>query len=275
MVKCNNCGLQLSGDYDMCPNCGSKLDNSSDTNVENTSINLTCEKCGSSVPEGVNFCPDCGNKIEIKPNVVLCEKCGSELPENILFCPNCGQKATQVRNASFKTCPNCGTKLDDDASFCDECGTNLETNKRTDDADSNPNQQSNFVNNESKDKINFNSILIPSLLALIVAVILSLIGLFLRLSWFSFILAIIISVGFFAGIIDNELNALTSGLIVGLCLGSLENTLVKAVFGTFASNLYKGLFGSSIIVLIIVGAVVGYLSNMFLKDTIMGILNKI
>ena len=130
-------------------------------------------------------------------------------------------------------------------------------------------------NKISPANIDFMDILMPSLFALIFSVIFSLIGLSLRLSWFSFILAIILSVGFFAGTIKNEFSALISGLVVGLVLGSLEFTLVNAVFGSFGAALYKGFFGSSQIILMILGAVVGYISKMFLKDSIRGILDNL
>ena len=112
-------------------------------------------------------------------------------------------------------------------------------------------------------------------MALVVAIILSLIGLFVGFSWFSFILAVILSVGFFAGTIDNEANATISGLIVGIILGIIENPLVEFMFGAFAAGFYEGFFGGHLLVLTVISVIVGYVSNRYLKEYIINIAEKI
>lgn len=269
MVKCKNCGVEVSDSFDLCPNCGSDLTNSSNDAINNASNNNTCPNCGNDVSNDVKFCPDCGTPIESQVNANKCSKCGSELPENVLFCPTCGNKVDNIHNVSEKHCPNCGAVVDDDAIFCDECGASIKSGKITQSP-----QVSTNTNDTPIGTLNIGRILIPTVFALIVAVILSLIGLLLRFSWFSFVLAILISVGFFAATIDNELNASISGLIVGVVLGGLESTLVKAVFGSFGSAFYKALFGYSFIFFIILGLIVGFASNKFLKNTIRGFLDN-
>jgi hypothetical protein len=71
------------------------------------------------------------------------------------------------------------------------------------------------------------------------SIVLSIIGLWLELSWYAYIIAIIISVGFCAAPIDNEINATISGFIVGLFLGILESPFVGFVYGSFAAELYE------------------------------------
>ena len=88
------------------------------------------------------------------------------------------------------------------------------------------------------------------------------------MSWISFILAVIIAVGFFAGLVDNEANATLMGLFVGLILGLLENPLVEFWYGWFAAGVYDWLFGGQIVVLVILGIVCAYISNMYLKENI-------
>ena len=85
MVKCRNCGVEVSDSFDLCPNCGSNLKVSSQNNNETHSGVLICSGCGNEVPGGVNFCPDCGEKMEQIEDINKCNKCGSKLPENVLF----------------------------------------------------------------------------------------------------------------------------------------------------------------------------------------------
>ncbi len=115
------------------------------------------------------------------------------------------------------------------------------------------------------DKINFNRIINPTIVELIAAIILSIIGVWIGLSWASFIIAILISVGFFAGLVDNEANAVVSGFFVGLILGILENPIIGFVWGSFAAGLYEWVYGGQIPVLIILRIIIAYVSNIYLK----------
>lgn len=112
-------------------------------------------------------------------------------------------------------------------------------------------------------------------IALIMSIVLSIIGVWLELSWYAYIIAIILSVGFCAAPIDNEINATISGFIVGLFLGILESPLFGVVYGSFAVELYEYYVGTHLITLIILGVVVAFLSNMFLKKPVTNIVTKI
>lgn len=266
MVKCSRCGVEVADSFDMCPNCGNLLSISQEGADEITS-DLTCPDCGALVNEGADFCSECGTKIA-NDTSNRCESCGSEVPEGVLFCPTCGIKVKQVElvqnDDHVYVCRNCGFRIEEEVTFCSECGINIITGEKQEIQNTNQNQG--FV-----DKINLNKIIKPTIIALVVAVILSIIGVAIGLSWLSFIIAILISVGFFAGLVDNEANAVVSGFFVGLILGLLENPIIGFVWGSFAAGLYEWVYGGQIFVLIILGVIIAYVSNIYLKKNIRGI----
>ncbi|WP_295589791.1 zinc-ribbon domain-containing protein [uncultured Methanobrevibacter sp.] len=263
MVKCGNCGLDVSDDLENCPNCGSSLVKSEEIN-EVADTEIVCGNCGAQLKENESFCPSCGSEVKIEEDDSLkCESCGSNLPENTLFCPTCGTKVENVQKANKKNCPNCGAEIEDDITFCDKCGANVFTGEK--------NKQELVTAGSFAEKINLSTIIKPSIVALIVALILSVIGLLIGFSWFSFVIAIILSVGFFGAAIDNEANAIIFGLIVGLILGLLENPLVEFTYGAFVAGFYEGFFGGHLILIVILGAVMAYVSNKYLKESILGL----
>ncbi|WP_405276769.1 zinc-ribbon domain-containing protein [Methanobrevibacter sp.] len=261
MVKCSRCGVEIADSFDICPNCGNNLAESQ-TPAE-SSEDLKCPSCGESLKPNADFCSKCGTKVANDSN--RCENCGSEVPDAVLFCPTCGAKVKQPQKTQqVNICRNCGFKLESDSTFCPECGTNIQTGEMATIPTKNSNQG--FI-----DKININSIIKPTIVALVVSIILSIIGVLIGFSWISFIIAVILSVGFFAGLIDNEANAVVSGLFVGLILGFLENPIIQFCFGKLVARVYEWFFGSQIIFLVIVAVIVAYVSNMFLKSKIQGI----
>ncbi len=261
MVKCNRCGVEVTDSLDVCPNCGNSLNEPKQETSFKSNDEIICQDCGAKLDGDVTFCSSCGSKIE-DINENKCGECGSELPENVLFCPTCGTKVKQKQKSQIsKTCLNCGFNLDEGIIFCPECGTNRVTGVKS--KTQNKNSDLRFV-----DKIDLNSIIKPTLISIIVAILLSSIGLVIGFSWVSFIIAVVISVGFFAGLIDNEANAIVFGLFVGLILGLLENPLVEFWYGSFLAGVYEGVFGGQIILLIILGMICAYVSNIYLKDHI-------
>ena len=241
MVKCSNCGVNVPDDFEMCPNCGNSLIKTEQEDEPKTD--------------------------DIKGDVLKCENCGSELPENTLFCSVCGTKVNIVKKQITRTCPNCGGIVEEDTTFCPECGSNVFTGEKF-------NQEPTTTNKSFAEKIDLNKILKPTVVALIASIILSLIGLLIGFSWLSFVIAIILSVGFFAGAIDNEANAVIFGLIVGLILGFLENPLVEFMYGAFVAGVYEGFLGGHLILLVILGVIVAYISNIYLKEKIVNLTNN-
>ena len=258
MVKCSRCGVEIADSFDICPNCGNNLAESQTSAGLNE--DLRCPACGESLKPYADFCSKCGTKVVNDSN--RCENCGSEVPEGILFCQTCGTKVKQPQKTQqVNICPNCGFKLEDDSVFCPECGANIQTGEIATIPTKNSNQG--FI-----DKININNIIKPTIVALVVSIILSIIGVLFGFSWISFIIAVILSVGFFAGLIDNESNAVMSGLFVGLILGFLENPIIQFCFGKLVARVYEWFFGSQIILLVIVAVIVAYVSNVYLKSKI-------
>lgn len=269
MVKCSNCGLDVKNDLKNCPNCGNALIESEDNIQDIKKETLICSNCGEELNENNSFCPSCGDKVEKDHSNLKCWNCGSELSENTLFCSVCGTKVDNIKNNAVKTtktCPNCGFKVDDDTTFCENCGTNI--------TDGEMNKQEIISQNPFLEKINLNTIIKPSIIALVAAIVLSLFGLLIGFSWFSFIIAIILSAGFFAGTIDNEANAIVFGLIVGLLLGLLENPLVELIFGAFVGGFYDWFYGGHLILIVILGVIVAYASNMYFKENILKIIGN-
>ena len=263
MVKCSRCGIDINDDWNICPNCGNDLTNATESLELESDGKIACSKCGATLKEGATFCDKCGNKVDEVNEVSKCENCGSEIPENVLFCPTCGTKVKQKPPKINKTCPNCGMMLDEDTTFCPECGSNIFTGEKTNEIVQSDASDKGFV-----DKINLNSILKPTIITLVVSIILSSLGLLIGFSWVSFIIAVIIGVGFFAGLVDNEANAIVLGAIVGLILGILENPLVEFWYGSLAAGLYEWIYGGQILLLIILGIICAYVSNIYLKKDI-------
>ena len=234
MVKCNNCGLEVNDDLKYCPNCGKSL---------------------NSVESESNVVSD----------VIICDNCGSEVSNNVAFCSVCGSKINNVKKENnVKICPNCGNEVEENSTFCNECGSNVFTGEKyKNEVTSN--------NNSFLEQINFNLLIKPTIFALITSIVLSVIGLLIGFSWFSFVIAIILSVGFFAGAIDNKANAIIFGFLVGLILGFLENPLVEFTYGVFVARFYEGFFGGHLLFFTIFGIIIAYISNIYLKDSIQDI----
>lgn len=75
LVKCSNCGANISEKSKFCPECGSKQ-------------GLSCPKCGASIRKGAKFCSECGHSLALAQKT--CE-CGAKLEANSKFCPECGK----------------------------------------------------------------------------------------------------------------------------------------------------------------------------------------
>ena len=127
------------------------------------------------------------------------------------------------------------------------------------------------TSHSSAGKIDFNVLVKPSIIALIVGIILSIIGLGIGFSWYSFVIAVILSAGFFAAAVGNQINAIVFGFIVGLILGLLETPLIEFLFGSFVAGLYQGFLGGHLLIIIIFGVVSAFISNAYFKESILQI----
>ena len=49
---------------------------------------IKCKECGKEISDKAEMCPNCGCPIELK-KIFACEKCGTIVDDNAIFCPNC------------------------------------------------------------------------------------------------------------------------------------------------------------------------------------------
>lgn len=56
IIKCPECGREISDKSKMCIHCGYPLEEETDKEV----INTRCSECGKEIPNNVDYCPNCG-----------------------------------------------------------------------------------------------------------------------------------------------------------------------------------------------------------------------
>lgn len=89
---------------------------------------IKCPECGKEVSNKAVACPYCGMPfIEMEESLLskyICLKCGERLPENILSCPKCGTRVPDEKKLGrdMLYCPEC-EGLNEIGSFsCAHCG---------------------------------------------------------------------------------------------------------------------------------------------------------
>ena len=68
MAFCTNCGKELLDSFELCPECGKKIDGEeAESSATKTSFEgfagkiKFCQKCGEAMPEDSFYCLNCGN----------------------------------------------------------------------------------------------------------------------------------------------------------------------------------------------------------------------
>ena len=51
---------------------------------------IKCPNCGTDVSDKAKQCPNCGEILQTQKVVIMCEECGCELEDNATICPKCG-----------------------------------------------------------------------------------------------------------------------------------------------------------------------------------------
>ena len=51
---------------------------------------IKCLNCGTDVSDKAKQCPNCGETLQTQKVVKVCEECGYELDDNVTICPKCG-----------------------------------------------------------------------------------------------------------------------------------------------------------------------------------------
>ena len=67
MVKCSNCGTEVSDEAKFCNNCGSEIVVEEPVNDNGTKF---CSNWGYEMPQATKFCPECGTPTDADPQGV-------------------------------------------------------------------------------------------------------------------------------------------------------------------------------------------------------------
>lgn len=98
---------------------------------------VKCENCGAEVSAQATYCDGCGAEMPRKKeleDMVRCDSCGAYMPKESKFCKECGMPFPSQENESAPKegakapngiCPICGAPLKEGASFCSKCGYRL------------------------------------------------------------------------------------------------------------------------------------------------------
>lgn len=90
---------------------------------------IKCNECGHDVSSRAKLCPNCGNPLDDEKDEIKEKKkctCGYYNDNDAVFCENCGKALS--KNVKFK-CTKCGLDNPYDAVFCENCGNNLKKKK--------------------------------------------------------------------------------------------------------------------------------------------------
>lgn len=101
VVKCANCGAEVSSMAVYCNACGNAIVNHSADTLQDTNM-IKCDSCGSMIKKDMNFCT----------------KCGTPIVHTV-------DSTNIIDDAKSLACPQCGAGLSEDSAFCTECGTKL------------------------------------------------------------------------------------------------------------------------------------------------------
>lgn len=229
---------------------------------------VKCPNCGREADS--KFCPNCGEKLDVK---TVCPHCNEEIEENTNFCPECGEEIEEKskpkntsNNKDKKYCPYCSEELDEeDAVFCSNCGEKIEVTENSSDG--------------IIESIDFKRLIIVSILGFIVTFILGIIFAFIigltgQKSFgypIALIIAVVLGVSFFASFFKDILNSGLTGIIIGLLFGLLANTCIGITTGFKYS--YELFSGYEIIVFTVIGLILAFISNKFLRNIILKYIN--
>lgn len=116
VVRCENCGAEMSGVVAFCTSCGTPMPKKINMNVEEM---IKCSHCGSMVAKDMRFCTSCG-----KPMIIPSPNSQTEQATSTEH--SSGPVEEVVTQPTSKNCHKCGTTLALDALFCFQCGEKQE-----------------------------------------------------------------------------------------------------------------------------------------------------
>lgn len=102
LIKCPECGKEISDKAPTCPNCGcpkNEFLKSKELPPEERPELFNCVECGRPLPVGIEKCIYCNHKYQenIKNNLLSEEGTGI-FGRKGLHCPNCGSKNIHIDN---------------------------------------------------------------------------------------------------------------------------------------------------------------------------------
>lgn len=184
-------------------------------------------------------------------------------------------------------CDQCGSKLKPHASYCPFCGAKSdlppETNikkKSIDLVNENMLGSKNTGGGFNFNNMDLSVVLKYSIVGVVISLVLGIILFGLSLNTvnvpknelgfmpYAFILALILSVALIAPQIKDKITAIVSGLIIGLLTGVLQTTVIGICYGTRIQWFFSMYVSDQTFYFIILGIIIAYLSNAFLKDKI-------
>lgn len=79
LVKCPDCGKEISSKADKCPNCGYPVEDMVQKNLfDDQPDTFNCSSCGRPIPVGSQECMYCGHQYTKAPvKKIICPECGS------------------------------------------------------------------------------------------------------------------------------------------------------------------------------------------------------
>ena len=225
---------------------------------------VKCPKCGREADS--KFCPNCGEKLQKK---TVCPHCNEEIEDDTNFCPECGEKIEEKvktkkisNDKDKKYCPNCNEELDEEeAVFCSNCGQRIEADE-------------NSVNGIIE-SIDFKRLIIVSIIGFIITFVLGIIFAYIigltgqkSIGYpIALTIAVVLGTGFFASFFKDILNSGLTGIIIGFLFGLLANTCIEISSGfQFTYDLFSGY---EIIIFTVLGLVLAFIANKFLRDIIL------
>lgn len=110
---------------------------------------VKCPECGKEVSDTAVSCPGCGyavkdhfakievvkkedEPVKISAKLVECKKCGAKLNQGTEMCFKCGtyqetkEEKKEVNDSTYVRCPNCDSKMMAVSKTCFKCGASLE-----------------------------------------------------------------------------------------------------------------------------------------------------
>lgn len=112
LIKCHECGHDISTEATQCPNCGAPVKKLKDTQEtisrEPISFPFICPGCGYKNILPRRLCHNCRQELKTQPSLQpkttkFCSHCGAEIDFQAEICPKCGVRVLQPKSVKSRT----------------------------------------------------------------------------------------------------------------------------------------------------------------------------